>query len=316
MANKNLGLELGSIESTTSLEPASNGLFWFLQKDGSRVYIVLGETINTTDTSIIATAGIPQIGDVVDGAPVRRHKAKEINIVRHPTTGVRCGLWTVEVQTDSRIDTSSSNPADDPTDYRPRRRWYTQKQKERMEVDLNNYIIATTAYEPYNFETDQVNIVLEIERYEEYPTNPATMLDYANSTNDASFYGAPIGTVLLDDIRTEEVTINNVTYIKTTYVFIFRMREDPLYDGIDPEHPTPFSADTIRKVYLLDQGYMYLKTPGDTNSESITYLDAKGHPRLINLDEFGQKLPDGDPPHFTDWDIIRYMDFDALNLEF
>lgn len=304
MANKNLGIEDGSIESTSTIEPASSGLFWFVQKDGSRCYYVLATDINETDEDIKATTGLPALGDLIDGAPVRSLSAKEIQRVRHPSTGVPTILWKVEVKTDTRFD-ATNQTATDPTDVRPKRRWYTEKENERVEVDVNLFWITTSAEEPLNVEWPRANIYLEIERYEAYPTDPSAIFAYVEHCNDDTFYGAPVGTVLLDDIQSDEEVINGVTYIRVRYVFKFVMRTED--DGVT------FLENTVRIGYFLNQGYMYRKTAG---AVAETYLDKHGHPQKINLALDGTKLGETDDPVRLDYDMTPYADFSALNLEF
>lgn len=304
MANKVLGIEQGTSGGTIGLEKGQSGLFWFYQKDGSRVYLVLAQDLNQTEDQVTATTGIPQIGTVVNGAPVRSLAGKELDrIAKHPKTGVPTILWSVTVTTDSRFD--SSQIGGDATDLRPKRRWYSDKVKERRETDLTNEIIETLALEPIVFEDDFVDLILEIERYEDYPTDPSLIFAFENHTNSGSFYGAPIGTVLLDDIQSDEEVVNSILLCKVRYVFRFKLRWD--------EEAEAFELNTVRYRYLLQQGYMYRPSAG---AEPITFIDAHGHPVKVNLTTGGVLAAETDPPLFTGFPIIPYADFDTLNLEF
>lgn len=302
MANKNLGLVDGSLTNTTSLE-TQNGLFWFIQRDGSRDYYVLSEDLNQTAAQVEATAGIPQVGDTLDGVPVRKAKAKDTGRVMH--NGTPKVLWVVTVETDSRVDTSSSSGAgdEDPTDMRPRRRWYTQKEKMRIDKDINGDPIETANGEPIIYERGVIKSVLEIERYEAYPFDPTVHEDFANHSNDAAFYGFPIGTAIIDDIQSDEEVINGVTYCKVRYIIFFLLLYE---DGVLLEN-------TYADVSFLHQGYLVRSEVGAIPS---TDPDKHGHPRKINLDEDGVELPDGDPPVFIIFPDIPLADFDTLNLFF
>jgi hypothetical protein len=304
--NKSLGIENGSIGADISVEKSSSGLFYIFQKSGTRVYLVLSKNLSQTENDIAATAGIPQIGDVLNGAIVQRVKPKEVERVIHPTTHAAAILWAVTVETDSRIEASQLQA--DPTDLRPKRKWYTEKENERVEVDLFNQVLETPATEPLNVEMPMVNLILEIERYENYPTNPAAIFQFCGSTNSGTFYGAPIGTVLLDDIQSDEEFIDQQVYIKVRYVFKFRIR------WVDGDTAGTIASDTYHTKEFLNQGYLYFKTP--TAEEPITFLDAHGHPKKINLTADGQLLPDGADPTFTTWELVPYADFGSLNLEF
>lgn len=300
MANKNLGIEDGSISSHIALE-SPNGLFWFPQKDGSRVYFVVSESISTTDTSIVATAGIPQIGDLVDGAPVRRHRATEVGRVQYGNTPRI--LWKVTIETDTRFDPSSSSSSEDPTDMRPRRRWYTNKEKRRIEKDVNGDPIQTANGEEILYERSVIKSVLEIERYENYPFDPSVHIDYCNHSNDATFYGAPIGTAIIDDIQSEEEVVSGVTYCKVRYVIVFLILFE---DGVPLEN-------TIADVTFLHQGYL---VRANATAKPSTVLDKHGHPRKCNLEEDGTETPEGTTPTFVTFPDIPYATFDDLNLYF
>lgn len=302
MANKVVGIEDGSSGGEISLEPGSGGLFFFLQKNGERVYYVLAQDIDQTEDQIVATTGIPQIGDTLNGAPVRKLKGQEQQRVRHPTSGAATILWKVTVTTDTRFDSSTNNPSDDPTDYRPRRRWYTQKEKMRIEKDVNGDIIETANHEPIIYERPVVKINLEIERYETYPTSPTAIYNYANHCNNATFYGAPIGSCLLDDIQSTEEVINGVTYIKVVYVFVFFIK----FDGAS------MVENTLADVEIAHEGYLVRPSAG---AVPATVLDKNGHPRKCNLNEDGTE-------NTTDVQVtvifpdLPLADFSALNLEF
>lgn len=299
MANKLLGLEDGQMGSTLGASKSSSGLFYLFDKDATRSYFVLAENLNQTEDSIAATTGIPQIGSTLNGAAVLRLRPKEIGRVRF--NGAATALWSVSVETDSKFD--PGNLESNPTDMTPKRRWYTEKEDERIETDLDQKILETTAKEPLNAELPFVNIVLEIERYENYPTSPSAMFNYANHCNQATFYGAPIGTVLLDDIQSDEETINNVKYIKVRYVFKFRLRE--FVGG-------GFDSNTYRKKSFLNQGYMYRRAAGAVPE---LRMDKHGHPIKVNLNTDGTENT-GSTPNFVEFVLVEFADFSALNLEF
>jgi hypothetical protein len=309
MANKVLGIKDGTCEGGFALEPSSTGLFFFWQKDGSRVYYVLATDLTEYEDTIVVTAGIPQIGDTLNNAPVRRLRARETERIKsHPTTGVPTAIWEVTVETDSRFDASSgstgSSGSDDPTDFTPKRRWYTDKVKERRSHDLSYQRIETSAGEQLNFEIDFVDIILEIERYEAYPTDPDAMFNYAGHSNDDEFYGAPEGTVLLDDIQSDEEVINGVTYIKVRYVFRFVMRE--LSSG-------DFRTNTVYFARVANVGYLYRPAIG---AAPITFLDAHGNPAKVPLDLDGLILAPGVPMTEEYVNVTPGATFADLNLEF
>lgn len=306
--NKVLGRNNGQSGGTITLEKSSSSVFWFWQKDADYGFLVLSKDLNQYEDQIVTTSGIPQIGTLFNNVYVRSLSAHEIDrISRHPTYGVPCALWQVVVHTDSRFDPAQAltSNTDDPTDLRPRRRWYTEKEQRKIEVDINGDRIVTAAGEPIPYEGPFIVVCLEIERYENYPTDPATIRAYINHVNSTTFYGFPIGTALLDDIQSDEEVINNITVIKTRYVFKFYL--------IWNDDLGAYETDTAGDVSLLNEGYLYLPAVG---AAPITFPDANGHPRKLNLNTDGTLLPDTSPPTFAIYPIIPDVDFGPLNLEF
>ncbi len=99
--------------------------------------------------------------------------------------------------------------------------------------------------------------------------------------------------------------IDGTTYIKVTYIFLFKLRwSNDLSD---------FEEETIGYVKILHKGYLYKKTP---TAVPETFLDKQGHPTQVNLDTDGTLLPVGSDPTTYEFPDVPLADFSDLNLEF
>jgi len=298
MANKIIGNAIGR-ESDMQIQ--QQGQQWIFHKTWEWSYIVLAQDINQTEDDIAATSGIPAAGSIVNNAICKGVKAKETDRIIHPVTGVPTMLWQVTASFDSKIDPGQIT--EDATAIRPKRRIYTEKIEERVEVDWTGAEIVTSAGEPIVTEFPFPDIIMEIERYEAYPPNLSTLYTYIHSVNEATFYGCPIGSAYMDDIQIDEEYVQSEVLLKTRYVIRFRIRENAMGG---------FLEDTMRKYKPLNQGYLYKKT---STSKAETYI-VKGQPIKVNLKADGTKLADGDYPTFGDFVKAPSADWSLLNLEF
>lgn len=334
---KILGKRDGEISGKYSLQSRSG--FPVVSKTSKDCYIVLGDTVNDTDDIILRTTeGLPRIG-LVNGSFMYciGLEAKELGTIIHPTTHVKTILWEVAVDYSSNLDDeASSNSNDnqsDPENLRPRRRSYTEKTKEHLEFDaITGQPTVNANGEKLEIEHDVWMIIMEIERYEK-EFDQLTTLKYVGRLNEQEFYGAPKGSVLLDDRRVEEEYINGVLYHKVCYVFKFKIKEIPESTDIQTlksffflEAPpileflgydsNGFQYDTwVPKI--LHQGYLYRPVDPDNTTileDPVPFLK-NGQPQKVNLDAEG-RINETDQPVFLTINETTYKDFGPLNLQY
>jgi len=305
MPNKVLGIEDGSTNSELTLNKQGNK--WVYSKTWESRYFVLAQDLNQTDEQVAATTGLPQIGELAHNGICRTLRSQESMRCIHPTTGVATILWIVTAVFDSRIDPDSIS-LNNPTLIRPKRRWYTEYEKVRVQEDVEGSTIQTAALEPIILEKDRLILVQEIERFEPYPFDPDTIFNFADHVNQSTYYGAPQGTAWMADIQQDEEEVNNTTYERVRYVVKFRLR-------INPASPSTFLSNTARlfgEIGILNQGYLHINSATGLRE---TFL-IKGQPVKVNLDNLGFKLDDEDDPVFLPYVERAYADFSTLNLEF
>lgn len=316
MANK----FLGKLEQAKDLkiELEQSGMFFNLQKNGKEgCYYVLAQDKNQSEDSIVDTPGIPVLGTVLNGAPVKGFSAREVATVRHWQTGVITILWEVEVSTDSKLTADNTNTSGDPTEMRPRRRWYTEKEEVSPEKDRDGELIQTATGERLIVEFPEVINVLEITRYEEAPFDPLKQFHYCNKSNLETFYGAPSGCALMDDIQSDEEEVNGQTYCKVTYVVKFKIRDavPPVGSTTTTTDPNQINLeeDTYSHVKLLHRGYQFFPTVEAASDKKPQIYKVDGQPTEVNIDAQGLITT---IPFFVPYLKHKKKDWSPLGLEF
>lgn len=325
-----LGLEASSWDADLSL--VTKGGLTSFHKEIKQCHYVLGDTQADTEDTIALTSGVPQLGDVLRNTRCQKVTPKEVNTVRHPTTGVLCGLWKVECEYDNNLDAeqgdnnTGNQGGNDPTNNRPKKRWFTEKTTEILEFDrATGKNIQTTAGEPIHVENDEPQANLEIWRYERHPFDPDKIYRYTDKTNSQVFYGAPAGCALLDDISTDEEVIESVLYDKVTYTFRFRFKFARLFD--QPGNPEVLLPDS-HNIDVPNLGYLYKPRKRSSSGSLIlgpagvegvaarTFVDANGQPKKVLLDADGALLPEGEEPLRIEVTKKYQTDFRPLDLDF
>lgn len=323
-----LGLEEGEFDAEESLEKRSNLQVRVMKM--SQCHYVLGDTNADTEIDILGVSGIPQLGSLLRNMRCRSRAPKEVNTVKHPTTGVLCGLWKVTCEFDTDTDDDGGdnnnqgggdNSNTDPTSLRPKRRWHVEKVEEILEANADDGTpIQTTAGEAIIITDEIPHPSLDIVRYVLYPFNPEVIYRYINHTNSRPFYGAPPGCALMDDIQTEEEVVNNRLYERVTYTLRFRLlRYRPfnlvdliIDDGWDLAVPNQGYLHRPQRFGRSFSGEQIELEPGPP----VTFLDANGHPKKVNLDETGKILDPTRTPLQIKVQRKLKTDFGPLNLEF
>lgn len=297
---KLLGVKDGSLSAKRELEDR-NG-FKINRKKFSTVYYVLADdTGDTEDDVIFLTAGLPQVGSLVNGAFAVSHQAKESQTVIHPVTAFLTVLWEVTVEFDSNFDPEEDGQEEDPTDITPTIRWSGETEEEVLESDaITAEAVVTAAGEQILVMAPIVLPILEIKRYEIYPFDPDVMLDFSNRTNSTPFWGAPVGSALMLPMEADEEKIEGIKYALVTYRIKFKIKP-----GVDE----PW------KARVLHQGTMH-RDPDFVGPDppAIRAVDKFGNPITVNLGSNGLKLGDDDPPEYLEFNRYQKADFNVLNL--
>lgn len=305
----------GSRDAKFSLEKTEMG--FYTRKQFDVVYLVLTDTVNDTEDDVRAL--FADLGSVRNNAFLKEVNPKEITTVRHPETGVLATLYEVSLSYDSKFDSEQDddNPKqvnpDDPTDTRPDRRTYVEKEDEVLERDA----ISGSPIETYNGEriilTHPVStLVLEITRYEPDVIDTLWVfkdLIYLNHTNEEEFYGAPPGHAVMDDISREEVVITGTNnqkrvWLRVTYKIKFKIK---LYQ----EGSTDSGGFIARPLH---EGFMVRQTP---DAAPELNLDPKTKmPVRTNLAQNGTILAEGAEPIYLEFNRFPTTSFAPLGLEY
>jgi hypothetical protein len=305
---KIIGVENGSIGAQDQLVQ-KKGTF-FSQTENEITYIILGDDLNDRADNISLTSGLPSLFYPSYGGFCKSRKFTEETQIINPNTGVMCGLWSVECHFDSSMDDEDNE--EDPTSLRPRTWWSGDSEDVHLEfdaIDLDPFFggsfkqVVNAVGEPLFIETQVIQPILNIKRYEHFPFDPNVMLDYAHQTNATSFWGAPPGTALCLPMETsEETIINKVRLIEVTYKIKFRIRFNPVTGAME--------QDTW-KAKVLNCGTKYRPTAG---AEPVAAKDKTGHPITVNLSIDGTKLPPGLYPDYLEFNRHTKVDFNNLSL--
>jgi len=296
---KVLGLKNATSGGTLALEQQDKS--WANRKRFKRTYLVLADTQDDTEEDIVATTGIPPLFSSLQGAFCVSQNPKEVSRIIHPVTGVNSIIWEVPCSFDSNVD-ASEDQNQPPEAKTPQIRWYGESEEETLEKDLiTEEPIRTDAEEPLIVTTQNVIAVLEVKRYEFYPFDPNIIIDYGNHVNSSTFYGAPLGTVLMMPPEAQEESIEGIKYVQVTYRMKFKIRKFPV-EGIQVQ---------TWKARVLHVGYKYKNDDG----KIAIYEDKDGNPAQVFLENgTGKKLDTGEDPQFKEFNRYPWADFNDLNL--
>ena len=319
-----LGHRDGTRQAQYSLEQ-KNGIFT-QRKTFEDVIYVLSDDLDQDEDDIKAFQDVPEMGELRNGASVRKVTPKELMTVVHPITGVKCILWEVEVQYDSAIDPANDGggtPGNiEPKDMRPLRKWSTRHEKALLTRDqITGEPIVTQADEPIAHQTTIGYPILQITRYEDAPFDPLIKYNYENFTNQSEFYGAPSGCALMKEINSEEVVVDGRLYCQVTYVVEFSIYYTEWEDGTE-------MLEDGYMLRLLHQGYMY-RADSSPNSRPVLNIGPSGQPERVNLktgegnsraakilDGGGGKLAADADPNYLEFNEFAKRDFSVLALEY
>lgn len=264
-------------------------------KKFTKTWYVLADSVDQDDDSILGASGIPVLYTLSNGAYTKGKKAKVLSRVRHPVSGTATELWEVKVDFDSSIDPNQDE--EDPTNKPAIIRWHGETEDELLEKDpITGDPIETDAGEPILITTPYVMPVLEIKRYESYPFNPNTMLNYSHRVNSTAFWGAAAGTALMLPMEVDQETIEGTIYAIVTYRIKFKIKE-----GIDE----PW------KARLLHHGFKYRPAAG---AKPEIFKDKHGNPATVNLAAGGTLLADGAAADYKEFNRFTKANLNDLSL--
>lgn len=294
---------------TGKIAIAKKNKIWVTAREFKQSFYVLG-TPDEDEDDIVGAIGVPHVATLYAGAVCRGHEVKEIQPVTNPRTGDPGILYEVVGLFDNDIDPAEIQDQQDtdPTERRARVDWRGEFTEETLERDaIDGVPIATSAGERIVVTHPIPIIILEISRYESWPVDPLTVLEYSGRVNSEDFYGAPEGTAWLQPIEGPEEEVEGTLYVAAHYIVKFKIKEDP-------ENPDEFLKDTW-KMRLLDQGNLAF-LPFSEPLTALQVLDDNGNPRTANLDGEGYKLPDGpdQEPVFREFNRFTKVDLNDLNL--
>lgn len=299
-----LGLKEESVDGDFTI--VKKGNIPFMSKKFSRTYYVLADNTSQTETTIVATSGIPAYGDLVQGAKCISAHAEETYVTKYQ--GIARSLWEVTCKFDNNIDIEDY---DDPTNRDAEIEWDGEFQEIGIVRDVRDSTkpITTSAGEQVYASAELPISILTISRYETWPFPPMTNLLYSGRVNSETFYGAPIGCALMLPIRARREHIDNVNYAYVTYRIKFKMIEDD--DGNFIEDGWNLS--------ILNNGYLYLPEGETDKAKAIKHIlngedGGNGHPTKVNLDKNGHILGENDDPTFSEYWANLEIDFNNLNL--
>jgi len=303
-----LGVKNSSISSNTLLVTKAAGAF--RRKNFKKTFIVLADTVSQIDDDILATAGIPPLFSVLNSAfCVGLHPKEEDRIRRHPVTGVPTILWEVVADFDSNLDRTEEEEDKPPESKTPKTNWSGETEEEVLTEDvITGEAIQTKAEEPIIITGSVVRPILEIRRYEFWPFDPDTIVNFAAKVNSTEFYGAPEGSALMLPMSTEEQLIEQIRYNIVTYRIKFNIK------------PTDFGPEGLKpdtwKAKILHHGFKHRVRFGAGNipGEPEVFTDKFGNPATVNLDIEGVKLADKADPVFLEFNRYSKVDFNILSL--
>lgn len=273
-----------------------------LNEDGeaeyTRVFSVVTSSAADGAKTVRTATGIPRRGDVyqLDGEVDFSATAKEIE-PQQDTDNPR--KWEVRVEygpltSEAGGGTTETNPLLRPADIS----WGFTPYTRVAFRDINNKGILNSAglYFDPPAEVDDSRPVLSISR-NEAGFNPALAIEYQDSINSDSFFGASARQVKLAGISSTRQFENNVIFWRTNYEFHFR-REG-------------------WKLALLDQGrYDNLGVPIMEKDADGTLIQGSHVADPVPLNGLGQRKENPSPTNvvYLEFDVYKERSFSALNL--
>ncbi|MDO4571143.1 MAG: hypothetical protein Q4D38_12210 [Planctomycetia bacterium] len=270
-----------------------NGTF-SLNRTMEIVYTVWGNSeLDTPDTIIRTTAGLPTPGTSMYGLYCKKVSAKREKAFANGTTA---GLWSVTATFDGEIESL------EPTELPPEISWSSETYEEVLREDVEDgKKVQTKCGEPLILTKQQILPTLTIKRTENAPFDPNTILDYTNTINEKTFWGAPAGHALMAGINATYKQVETPEGEKKWYVdvtYVIKFKQDP-----KTQHPW--------RARVLHWGTKFFKNAVD---EAQCLIDGSGNVSGVKLDQNGFRLADNAEPVYLEFNVYPKKDFGSLEL--
>ncbi len=212
-------------------------------------------------------------------------EGREVNrIARHPITGVPCVLWIFSCEFSDEVDLYQAEQAvfDSPSTKTAETWWESEIVTEVTNILPNGEILMTSAGEPLYYERKIECALLRVQQWEPTPFDYNLIIRFNNAINRNVFLDAPIGTVKMKKIATQEETIGGVVYVKMDYQLLFRLEEVEDPNG----EPTGDYYSNTWVEEVLNCGHWYIdRVSGERRLHKVG-----GDPAKVNLNDEGWAL--------------------------
>ena len=261
-------------------------------------FLVKADSKTASRASILATTGLPQLGDIDAGS--------SLGVCRSSVAVQREGqplYWdvTCEFSTEVKESQDSQNPGSDPTTWKPVYETKFERIQEVVTEDASGVAIANSAGQPFE---NGMTRTRSIPVWEFFQFEPATVTDEQiiernETVNDDTFKGRAAHTLLLC-VQSSVIGFYYGARLRLTHYAL-------KYNKATWKHKR------------LDVGTVFLGTVGEEEIDQLPYLDA-GDPDndippgviLGGLDGSGGKVDAGDPPAVLEFDMYTPIDFSAF----
>ena len=301
-----MGVPTGAPNLTKELQ--KSGIVWKLNTSYSREYLVLADRLDEPQESILAA--VPAVGDVTHVPAIGAKEGKmmcksvnvtEVEVVHHPATGELTSLNKIVCQFDSDVKL-------DPLELDAEVRWSSESEEEALWKDVvTGAPIATAVGEQIPMTRPLVIPVLEIKRYAPFPFNPTTIIEYTNTLNEKTFWGAPAKHALLASIECDYVDVELYDGVKQKFAHVsFRIKF-----RFDANTEEPWKA---RPLHYGNYAFELGSDADDQEIKCKQITDKSGRPIQGNLDANGFELGANDDPVFLEFNLYATKDFDDLGI--
>lgn len=214
----------------------------------------------------------------------------------------------------SKDDASSSS--DDPTTIRSLMRWSWAESQEAVDCDINGRPLTNTVGEGFDppVQWTVMDAVLTITR-STTAYHGGLLRAASGSLNAVDFMGAKRGQARLT-ATCDEAWNGNTQYWEETFTISFREGLPVTKGKYGETYGGPERAWFLR---VLNQGFRVWT--GDTDAQGNPWykelVDAEGKPltKPVLLDSKGYQLKPGEPPHWLEFQMNFFLNWDVLDLE-
>jgi len=247
-----------------------------------------------TEEDILATTGLPLLGQTLRGAYCVSREPKELASL--------ASLWEVACRFDSQIDVNQVDESEfDPEDRTPDWEWDAEMVDAVLECDaVTGKPIVNAVGEPLIITGPVAIPILTITRFEPF-FSPDVILNFINRINITTFWGAPAGCAWMSKIsdRGTTVTLANgasARYRQVSYQIKFNFARNQA------------GALIGWKAQPLNHGTKYYELSADPGSDHSVigvypFQDKRGNPTTGNLALNGAQVGPSDP---------TYLEFNRL----